>query len=207
VSTEEWDILRQDLDRAGVAGSAELGRFVSNTDHFAASTFDERAAMPVLIAALPRLSDPKLVSAVAGHLRRSWSRPSAFDALFVAFLRWAPNDRHTGWALGDAVGTAATIAHVEQLLAQGQERRFGQARQMVVHALGRFAKAPEVAPVLLGLIKDPDVALHAMQALKRVVGPEAALPHIEEVEAEQMGTALGGVAAREARKMRKALAR
>ena len=207
VSTEEWDRLRQDLDHAGVTGSAELGRFVSNTDYFTASTFDERAAMPVLITALPRLSDPKLVAAVAGHLRRPWSRPSAFGALYEAFRRWAPNDFHAGWALGDALGTAATIAHVKQLLPLSQDRSFGQARQMIVHALGRFAKAPEVAPLLLDLIKDPDVALHAMQALRRVLGPQVALPHIEQVEAEQQGTELGRVAAREARKLRKALAR
>jgi hypothetical protein len=52
--TEELEELRSALIAEGVAGVSDLGRFVSNTDHFRPSTFDERAAMPVLVAWLPR---------------------------------------------------------------------------------------------------------------------------------------------------------
>ncbi len=63
----------------------ELGRFVNNVEFFGASNFDEMAAMPVLLNALPRLADARLVSAVAGHLLRPWARPHAFDVLLAAF--------------------------------------------------------------------------------------------------------------------------
>jgi hypothetical protein len=73
VDEAEWAALRASLTAAGVRGSEEVGRFVNNTDYFPASRFDESAAMPVLLQALPGITDPRLVSAVAGHLRRPWA--------------------------------------------------------------------------------------------------------------------------------------
>lgn len=202
----EWEQLRERLASAGVYGSEDLGRFASNPEFFGESRFDERAAMPVLVEALPSLTDSQLVGAVAGHLRRPWARPAAFDALLAAFEEWAQRDGSaTGWHLGDALGTAATVAQAGALVRIGQDRRYGQARQMVVHALGRFKEAPEVRQALPGLIEDPDVALHAMQALRRVLGAEEALPHFERVEHERRGTTVGDQAAREAKKARKSL--
>jgi hypothetical protein len=204
VTDDEWGALRDALAEAGVSGASELGRFVSNTEFFPASGFDERAAMPVLLAALPTLSDRAVVIAVAGHLRPPWARPTAFGPLHDAFLRWAPTDEHAGWALGDALGTAATAAYLNQLLLIGQDYRYGKARQMVVHSLGRYRKhAEEVVPVLLVLVDDSEVGLHAMGALRRILGPAAALPHVEAVVRRHDGTPLGDTAVREARKIRK----
>lgn len=148
---------RARLAAAGVEGVEDLGRFVSKPEFFGESRFDERAAMPILIEALPNLMDPKLIGAVAGHLRRPWARPHAFDALLAAFEGMAPgDDSATGWHLGDAIGATATAKQVESLLRIGRDRKYGTARQMVVHALSRFKKAPEVQETLLGLIEDPD---------------------------------------------------
>lgn len=205
-SGDEWEILRSELEAAGVAGATELGRFVSNVQFFGASAFDEKAAMPEFIDALPRLSDARLVSAVAGHLRRPWARPLAFDSLLEAFRRWAPVDDMAGWHLGDALGSAATLARVDELLGVCRDRRCGIARQMPVAALGRFKRSEAVAPALLDLISDDQVGLHAMSALRRVVGAAAALPPIEQVERSNRGTSLGEQAAREIKKLRKALA-
>lgn len=202
---DEWAQLRARLTDAGVDGVQDLGRFVSNPEFFGSSAFDEKAAMPVLIAQLPHLTDAKLVGAVAGHLRRPWARPAAFNALLDAFEAWAQRDGGTGWHLGDALGTTATATHVEALLRISQDTRYGVARQMVVHALGRFKNAPEVPLALVDLIEDPDVALHAMQALRRVLGAREALPHLERVEREQRGTTVGEQSAREAKKARKSL--
>lgn len=81
----------------------------------------------------------------------------------------------------------------------------GAARQMVVHALGRFTKASGVEETLLVLIDDPDVALHAMGALRRVVGAREALPHLERVARERRGTAVGEQAARQVKRARTSL--
>lgn len=204
---DEWDQLRRRLADEGVAGAEDLGRFVSKPQFFGESRFDERAAMYALIEVLPTLSDPKLVSVVAGHLRRPWARPAAFDALLAAFEIWAAQaDSAAGWHLGDALGTTATTTKVDALLRVSCKPEYGSARQMVVLALGRFKKCAGVSETLLALIDDPDVGLHAMGALRRVLGPLEALPHFERVEREQQGTLLGEQAAREAKKARKALA-
>ena len=81
--------VRQALSNAGVEGVEDFSRFVNNTDYFAPSKFDERAAMPVLLALLPSLTEHKVVEAVAGHLRRPWARPSGFQPLLMAYRSWA----------------------------------------------------------------------------------------------------------------------
>lgn len=203
---DEWEQLRARLAAAGVNGVDDLGRFVSRPEFFGESRFDERAAMPVLIEALPNLTDLKLIGAIAGHLRRPWARPHAFDALLAAFEVVAPSDGlSAGWHLGDALGTTATAEHVESLLRISRDSEYGAARQMVVHALSRFKKAPGVSETLLILIEDPDVALHAMGSLRRVIGAREALPHLERVERERLGTTVGDQAARQAKKARKSL--
>jgi hypothetical protein len=90
---DEWQLVRESLMLAGVAGTEDLGRFVNDTRYLQPSAFDERAAMPILLELLPRLTDPRLVAAVAAHLRRPWARPAAFGPLVDAFRRWAPDDR------------------------------------------------------------------------------------------------------------------
>ena len=205
MDADEWETLRSDLERAGVTGVADLGRFVSNVEFFGASEFDEKAAMPVLLEALPWLSDTRVVSAVAGHLRRPWARPHAFDALLDAFRRWAPVDSTTGWHLGDALGSAATERRVDDLLEICHDTAFGTARQMPVAALGRFKRVPSVGPALVELIHDSDVGLHAMSALRRALGAAGALPYIEQLEHSNRGNALGEQAERELMKIRKAL--
>lgn len=108
----------------------------------------------------------------------------------------------TGWHLGDALGTTATVAQAGTLLRISEDRKCGAARQMVVHALGRFKKLPDVPAVLVGLIEDPQVSLHAMQALRRALGAQGVLPFLERVEQEYQGRRLGQQAAREAKKVR-----
>jgi hypothetical protein len=205
VAIDEWDQLRRELERAGVEGTRDVGRFVSNVQFFGASSFDEKAAMPILLTALPRLSDPGLVSAVAGHLRRPWARPGAFPVLLEAFRRWAPVDDTTGWALGEALGSSASLSTASELVAACLVEEYGMARQMAIHALGRFKRCPEVEPALLVLSTDPTVGLHAMSALRRVLGPSGALPHIDQVARIHAGSPLADQAAREARKIRKLL--
>lgn len=62
---DEWKQLRVTLRARGIEGADDLRRFVSNTEYFAPSTFDERSAMHVLLEVLPQLSEPQLVTAVA----------------------------------------------------------------------------------------------------------------------------------------------
>jgi hypothetical protein len=203
----EWGELRDELGRRGVARADDLGRFVSDPRYVRPSRLDERAAMPVLIEALPALSDATLVAAVAGHLRRPWARPAAFPALRAAFERWALADQMAGWHLGDAMASAAVPENSPDLLRIAADRRYGTARQMVVYQLWRFRRSAHVEGVLGQLLDDPDVAMHAMTALRRVVGPEAVLPRLRQLQAAHGDDPIGRAARREIRKAESAVGR
>jgi hypothetical protein len=183
MEADDWSRLRAALDDAGVAGSEDLGSFVSNTEHFRPSVLDERAAMPVFLQMLPTLTDAQAVSAVAGHLRRPWARPTAFPALADAYIRWTPKDAKVGWHLGGALATASSSNNVTTLVEIATEPGYGTARQMVVYALWRFKADPRVAPALRVLVNDPDVSLHAMSALRPTVGNQVALVELRRVHA------------------------
>ncbi|MGE0819800.1 MAG: hypothetical protein AB7O74_14180 [Candidatus Nanopelagicales bacterium] len=180
---DDWLRVQEALTAAGVEGVEDFGRFVNDPRHFEPSRFDERAAMPVLLAVLPTLDDPRAVDAAAGHLCRPWARPAAFEPLRTAFLRWAPDHATTGWQLGDSLGRTAIAEHVPVLLALAEDTRFGTARQMLVLHLSRFKASPEVCAAVERLVDDPDVSLHAMSALRKCLGNEAALPILQAVEA------------------------
>ena len=175
---DDWARLRSALEDAGVRGAADVGRFVDNTERFRPSELDERAALPVLLEQLPMLTDPDAVAAVAGHLRRPWARPRAYRALREAFGKWARTHPSVGWALGDSLANAATRDHLSQLVELATDKIFGASRQMIVLSLWRFASDPDVPRTLIELCDDPDVSLHAMSALRRALGNEAALPYL-----------------------------
>jgi hypothetical protein len=98
-----------------------------------------------------------------------------------AFKAWAPKDALVGWALGDALATAADKRHLNMLIDLVQRREYGKARAMVVYSLWRYRKEGRVDRTLITLIDDPDVSLEAMTALRRTLGNEAALPHLRRV--------------------------
>lgn len=204
---DEWQQVRDSLTRAGVAGTEDLGRFMNDTRCIRPSAFDERAAMPILLELLPTLTDPRLVAAVAAHLRRPWARPTAFRPLADAFRRWAPEDLDAGWQLGDALASAAQREDLPVLLSLVSDVRYGAARQRVVDALWRFRKSPPVVPTLVSLITDPAVALHAMSALRRSIGPAAALPYLRQVEASHRADRLGKTATSQIRRAEASLSR
>lgn len=202
-ASEDADRVRHELELAGVAGAYDFGRFVSNATYFAPSVFDEKEAMSTLIAVLPSLTDPHVVTAVAGHLRRPWARPSAFPVLLDAFVQWAEVDATTGWALGGALGTSADASRVGELLDLSMNAAYGMARQMVVYALRRFKQDERVPVVLVSLLTDPDVALHAAGALRQVLGDVAALPLLRAAREHSTNPALHRTLTREIKKAEK----
>jgi hypothetical protein len=199
----EWSALEKQLESAGVSGASELGHFVNDTTYLAPSRFDERAAMPILLTALPHLQDLRLVAAVAAHLNRAWARPAAYQAVYDAFVRWAPKDDNSGWQLGDCLGTVAEIVNLKQLTDLVLSRKFGISRQMIVFSLWRFRSAPETAVVLRQLVRDDQVALHAVSALKRTVPREELQTELESLIDSDVTPHVRGIAAKQLRLLAK----
>lgn len=206
MSIAERDQVIRECDEAGVPGAHDFGRFVNDTTHFSPSAFDERAAMPTLLRLLPTLRDEAVVSAVAGHLRRPWARPIAFPALLASFELWAERSPGAGWQLGDALATSADKTRLVNLLSVAQDPRYGKSRQMVVYSLWRFKTDEQVAPALIRLVNDPDVALHAASALRRVIGSEAALPVLRSARDRHSDSTAKAALGREIAKAERAIA-
>ncbi|MPY10702.1 hypothetical protein [Arthrobacter bussei] len=204
---EERDALLTALAAHGVAGLADFGHFVNNTTYFAPSTFDIRASWPVLLEWFPRLNQPKVVGTVASYLGYPQLRPQVFPVLEAGFRRWAVTDvtNTTGWLIGASLATTATVDQLPQLLELATDKRFGTARKELVDSLWRYRKSELVAPVLLELIHDHEVGLHAMSALRQTIGNAAAIPHLEQVEATAKGTQLGKNATIAIKRARKSL--
>jgi hypothetical protein len=201
--SSEWSALEKQLESSGVSGAGELGHFVNDTTYLAASRFDERAAMPILLAALPHLQDSRLVAAVAAHLNRAWARPAAYQAVYDAFARWAPTDDNSGWQLGDCLGTVAEIEDLTQLTDLVLSKKFGISRQMVVLSLWRFRSAPETAAVLRQLVRDDQVALQAISALKRTVPREDFQTELQSLIDSDVTPHVRGIAAKQLRVLAK----
>lgn len=202
---DDWTRLRLALRDAGVRGGEDLGRFVDNIEQFRPSELDERAAMPVFLEQLPKLTDPDAVAAVAGHLKRSWARPRAFQALLEAFSNWGRTHPSVGWAIGDAMANAAEQSHLQDLIEIATDETYGTTRQMIVFSLWRFASDPDVPKVLIVLCGDPDVSLQAMSALRRSLGNEAALPYLRSHAESHPNTRIREQARREIKKAEKSL--
>ena len=204
----EFDRVKSVLEQRGVKGWSDFGYFVNGPDLFRPSELDERAALPVLLELLPTLSDGKAVAATARHLRRPWAKPTAFVPLVEAFRRWA-TAAHTdaGWALGDAVAAAARPEDSQLLLSLANDRAYGTVRQMIVFSLWRFRKDERVTEALPSLAEDPDVSLHALSAMRRAIGNEAALPVIRALAESSPHQKIREQASRELRKAERAARR
>lgn len=135
-----------------------------------------RAAIPVLLSWLPRVTDIKVKGEIVRALSVPWAGPEATRAMIDAFRGVDPSvdPGATGlrWTMGNAIDALADDSYFDELVDLARDRKYGRARQMVVLSLGK-SKRPEAVPVLLGLVDDPDVGGHAITALGRLKAPAA----------------------------------
>ena len=207
-TTDERALVRRLLADRSVAGAEDFGRFVNDRRYFDTSSFDSKAATPVLIDVLPRLTDPGVIETVALHLKNPAARPVAFEALHASFVEWGAVRRgRVGWQLGEALVNAAPLSAASVILAIAADMGYGMNRQQVVLGLPRFRRAPETESVLRELVHDVDVAQQAMYALRRVVGPQLTVEALEDVRRAHPDSTLERMARHEVRKISRTLRR
>jgi hypothetical protein len=205
---DDWQLVRGALIDARVSGVDDLGVFVNNTQYFAPSTFDERAAAPVLLDLLPSLGDSRVVNTVGRHLRGPWLRrmDGAYEIVREAYVRWAPSRDETGWVLGDTLCKAADATRAADLLALAGIDDHGMARGCIVEALWRFKAVVDVEPLLRRLVGDPTVTYMAMSSLQRTIGAQAMLPLLEQLLGSTTDSVVRAAADRQLRRVRRKLA-
>jgi HEAT repeat protein len=130
-------------------------------------------AIPILLAWLPRMLNPDVKEDIVRALSVKWARPVAAPALVVEFKKAnGPNQSSLRWAIGNALEVVADDSVFEDLIRISIDRRFGNARQMVVQGLGKM-KNPRTVAILVRLLDDEDVSAHAIFALGKLRAVEA----------------------------------
>lgn len=176
--SEEWDAVRSALLKAGV-GPTDLGRFVNRPNPtlpgLEPERFDVRRALPVLIEWLPRVSSPAVRETLAQRIAQAGKRSDSARVILDAY-RAAPD-----WALGDALARTMTPDEHDEVVELAADTGARWQRQMLVYALWRV-KTERARSVLFASLTDPDVARHAVTALRRLVGNEEARAHLEQLQ-------------------------
>jgi len=155
-----------------------VGVHVKDPADLVDTDFPYPAAIPVLIRWIDELRTVELSDDDRGYLWETLARaltvpqarPAAGPALAQLF-REESLSQMTRWAVGNALDTVADPSLLDEMLAIATDRRFGMARQMVVHALGRVGKGrrrEEVVDRLIELLDDDTVVAHAIIALTKL---------------------------------------
>ncbi|MBO0822838.1 MAG: HEAT repeat domain-containing protein [Actinobacteria bacterium] len=161
-----------DLADAGFVGIEEVGELRSRR-------VDYRAAVPVLLRWLPRVSYLLLAEDIVRTLSVSFAKKLAVPEFLQLFreppslqdpLRPAtsePPKEHLRWIIGNGLSIFAGPSLAGELIELALDRRFGHARYQIVSALPK-TKDARVADVLMGLLDDPTVRAAAVDALGKI---------------------------------------
>jgi HEAT repeat protein len=173
MSQEEVALLEA-LEAAGVR-TEDFGLFGQ-----VETTFDYKLAVPVLIEWLPRVRDPFLKEVIVRSLTGEAAAAGYGARALVAEFREMPSTEEWSsvkWAVGDALATLADAGVADDLLELVRDQTHGKARERLCDALAR-TKDPRAPDALIAALDDPELAGHAISALRRL-GPKASLPHLE----------------------------
>jgi HEAT repeat protein len=173
---QEEVALLEALEAAGVR-TEDFGLFASRVE----TTFDYDLAVPVLIEWLPRVRDPFLKEVIVRSLTGEPAAEGAGSRALVDEFRQTPSTdgkwSSVKWAIGDALATLADASVADDLLDLVRDKSHGSARERLCDALAR-TKDPRAPDALIEALDDPDLAGHAISALRRL-GPKSSLPHLE----------------------------
>lgn len=124
-------------------------------------------AIPVLLRHLEKTSyTPELRDAIARALTvRGY--PEILPAMIEAFRR-DPEPRLNGpkWAMGNAIEVLFDNRYVEEIAELARDPSHGEARSMVVRALGK-SRSEVAEEALRELLSDPQMRIYAEDTIKR----------------------------------------
>ncbi len=175
----EWTLVRESLRAAGI-DPTDFGRFVNRPvpDVIEPSSFDSATATPVLLEWLPKITDPALKQTIIGRLRNPAAKGIATEHLIAEFA--STTDHALRWHAGDALQYVATKEQRPALVPLARDKRYGKGRQMLFEAIGRL-KSEEALRTAREALTDPEVALHAGGAFRRLVGRDEAATAFKEL--------------------------
>lgn len=174
--------LLAELETAGLP-TEDFGHFTT----LRPMAFDFGRSVPILLRWLPRMANPLVKEVIVRSLTTRFAKPVAAPTLIDEFRRTPLEQWALKWAIGNALDVVADQSFVEDLLELVSDPSHGAARDMIIRRLGRARKDPHVVDVLLVLLRQEDVTLPAISALRQQLGPERARPHVARLVDDQSG--------------------
>jgi hypothetical protein len=126
---------------------------------------DYRAAVPILLRWLSRISDLLVKEDIVRTLSVPWAKPAAGPALIEEFRR-AENDE-IRWAIANGLAVIADDGVFGELMQLVKDKRYGKPREMLALALGNMQDSRAVT-VLMDLLNDEQLVGHAVMALGKL---------------------------------------
>jgi HEAT repeat protein len=135
------------------------------------------AAVPVLLDWLrhaddrvPGQENAQIKEGLLRALTVRQARPAAAPEIIRQFRQI--DDPLVRWAAGNALAVVADDSVFDELETLVRDSSYGIARQMIVQGLGR-SKDPRAPGLLIDLLSDDDVVVHALNALTKLRPPGA----------------------------------
>lgn len=161
-----------------IADLVEAGYPVEWVSDLFNKPMDYSGAIPILRRWLHKIDNLDVKEDIVRALSVRWAKPYVAPDLIVEFLH-APDYSISSykWAVGNALSVVADDSVFEDVVKIVQDRQHGRAREMVAVALGNM-KNPRAVDVLVELLRDEEVAGHALLALGKLKASKAK-PFIE----------------------------
>ena len=145
----------------------QLGFPVAEVSDLYNNKHEYKAAIPLLVSYLDRITDASQLEEVVRALSVKWAKPTATVKLAELFATVGDaNPLGLRWVVGNALAVVANDEVADDVLRYVTDQRYGRSREMLPLALVAM-KDKRVDDVLIDLLDDDDVVGHALMAIKR----------------------------------------
>lgn len=128
--------------------------------------------IPILLKWLPVVSNRGVKSEIIQALSTPISKPQAAAGLIEEFKKAKSGEFDLKWSIASALEVVADDSVFQDIETLVQNKSHGRTREMLAVALGNM-KNPRAVSVLIDLLKDSDVAGHAIIGLGKLRPPRA----------------------------------
>lgn len=159
---------------------AAVGLMYDSLDDLRESGLKYKAAIPVLLRWLPRISNGDVKESIVRTLSVPWARPVAAIPMIEEF-RKAPDRSISslGWAIGSGLSIVADDSVFNEIAELVLDKRYGRSREMLAFALGRM-RDPRAVGLLIELLDDEQMTGHALCGLGKLKPRPAGIrSHVE----------------------------
>jgi HEAT repeat protein len=131
------------------------------------------SAIPILLHLLEQgVEDVKTKEGIVRALAVKEAIGKANPILIAEYNKVPKDKMMLRWAIGNTIYTTITESDVESILSIIQDKENGMSRQMFVAALGKV-KSEKAESILIKLLDDEEITLHALEALGRMKSKKA----------------------------------